>query len=171
MFAYCIRGSRRRTLCISMYVRTFQADFPLFHLIESRYPLLVSGSMHALDGLWSERTDALQTRSHTLCLCAKRKEAEKKELSLHPGGVHSDLPSVSSSILPSTSQIGGSVAPLLSAHQCETTLWKRRMSRFTSCSIQALLWPREGNCFMHRRMQTLHTISDVTTSVCHCHCE
>lgn len=48
----------------------------------------------ALDGLWSERTDALQTRSHTLCHFAKRTKKtagkKKKSFSLHPDRVHSD---------------------------------------------------------------------------------
>lgn len=59
-----------------------------------------------LDGLWSERADALQTRSHTLCLRATRKQAEKKRAFLCTL-IECTLiyPSVSSSALPSTSQI------------------------------------------------------------------
>lgn len=54
--------------------------FALLLLTETLYlpsSFLAVCAQAALDGLWSERTDALQTRSHTLCHFAKR---TKKQL-------------------------------------------------------------------------------------------
>lgn len=98
----CLGSSYVRAVAQGSILCTCLPPWPLLallHLTES-LPLLSSSlaarTLAASDGLWSERTDALQTRSHTLCERAKRgrekkkKKCWKKGFSLHPDRVHSD---------------------------------------------------------------------------------
>lgn len=147
-------------------VSCVRAFFPgRFSIVPPDRRLRVSGSMHA-DGVaqtlkWAHRCTSNKI-SYTLPVCQEEKGLEKKSFSLHPDRVHSDPPSVSSSVLPSSSQTCGSASPLLSAHQWEITLWKHRMSRFTSWSVQVLPWPRAGKRFMRRCMPTLDTVFEMS---------
>lgn len=118
-------GCVRRTLCLSVFGSSFQADFPLFHLIKNPVsPLLVSGSMHAGSFRWTLKWAHRCTSnkiSHTSPVC-QEENGWKKSFSPHPDRVHSDPPAVSSSILLSTSQMCGSAVPLHSAHQWNNSL-------------------------------------------------
>lgn len=125
--------------------------FALLLLTETLYlpsSFLAVCAQAALDGLWSERTDALQTRSHTLCHFTKRTkkqlEKKKKSFSLHPDRVHSDhllfqICGSAASVFTSIRNLSGSVVCAFSKNG----------------GIQVLLWPRAGNCLMYRSLQAL----------------
>lgn len=68
-------------LCMCALSRLVFALLLLTETLYLPFSFLAVCAQAALDGLWSERTDALQTRSHTLCQFAKRrkKTAGKKK--------------------------------------------------------------------------------------------
>lgn len=156
----------RYFILAGLSVSCVRAFFPgRFSIVPPDRRLRVSGSMHAAGVAWTLKWAHRYTSnkiSYTLPVCQEEKGLEKKSFSLHPDRVHSDPPSVSSSVLPSSSQTCGSASPLLSAHQWEITLWKHRMSRFTSWSVQVLPWPRAGKRFMRRCMPTLDTVFEMS---------
>lgn len=126
--------------------------FALLLLTETLYlpsSFLAVCAQAALDGLWSERTDALQTRSHTLCHFAKRtkKQLEKKKsFSLHPDRVHSDHLLFHAQICSSAASIFTSIRNLSGSAVCAFS---------KNGGIQVQLWPRAGNCLMYRSLQAL----------------
>lgn len=114
--------------------------FPLFHLIETLY-LLVSGSMHTGRVRWTLKWAHRCTSneiSHTLPVC---REEEKKRAFLC---ILIECPLIHPLSLRLFCHLPLKSVPLLSAHQCQTALWKHRTSCFTSRSVQVPLWPRAG---------------------------
>lgn len=172
---YCAWLRLNRMTCTyfilaGLSVLCVRAFFPgWFSIVPPDRRLRISGSMHTAGVVrtlkWVCRCTSNKI-SHTLPVCQEEKGlGKKKSFSLHPDGVHSDPPSVSSSVLPSTSQTCGSASPLLSAHQWEITPWKAPHESLHKLKRTSAAVTESGEAFHAQTHADIrHSFQDVTTT-------